>query len=69
MGALTRKEKRDEEEAKKIKEDTPRLPEGYYWDDDDMLRTKEGAFIDDGCYLDENGCFIMYEGNFLKEFA
>lgn len=69
MGALTRKEKRDKEEAKKIKDETPKLPKGYYWDNDEMLRTKDGALIEDGCYLDENDNFILYEGNFLKEFS
>lgn len=42
------------------------LPEGAYWDGEDMLHAKDGTLLPDGLYKDANGNVIIYEGNFNK---
>ncbi|MBX9035044.1 hypothetical protein [Gordonibacter massiliensis (ex Traore et al. 2017)] len=47
-------------------DDIEKLPDGFYWDDDEMLRDAEGNLMPDGVYSDKDGNVIMYEGNFLN---
>lgn len=42
------------------------LPQSFYFDQEDMLRDKDGNLLPDGIYLDEEGNPFIYEGNFAK---
>ncbi|MEF9925844.1 MAG: hypothetical protein RR323_06165 [Raoultibacter sp.] len=46
--------------------DVEKLPDGYYWDDEEMLCDAAGKHLPDGLYSDEEGNLVMYEGNFLS---
>ncbi len=40
------------------------MPEGAYFDDDEILRDKHGDKLPDGLYETADGGKILYEGNF-----
>ncbi len=50
----------------KVDENTYKLPEGAYFDEDDILRNPKGEKLPDGLYKCEDGSLISYEGNFLN---
>lgn len=42
------------------------LPDGAYFDDDEMLRSKDGQLLPDDTYKMPDGSMLLYEGNFLN---
>ena len=54
------------ESLEMIDECTYKMPEGAYWDGDEMLQGPGGELLPDGCYMREDGSLLLYEGNFLN---
>ena len=51
-------------EPEQIDECTYKMPDGAYWDGEEVLRAKDGTPMPDGCYMTSEGELVMYEGNF-----
>lgn len=45
------------------------LPDGAYFDDDEMLHYPNGELMPDGVYRTQDGEVFMYEGNFAAKLA
>lgn len=57
---------REEARQKEIYESLPLLPKDAYFDEEDMLRLKDGRYLDDGFYRTEDDGELLYEGIFLR---
>lgn len=44
------------------------LPDGAYFDDDEMLHAPNGELLPDGVYETREGETFLYEGNFANRF-
>lgn len=53
-----------EREHQAYMESLPMLPEGAYFDDEDMLRLADGRYLADGVYRTPGGGQLLYEGIF-----